>query len=110
MRRALALCMLLSGLGMACDDDGPYYGGPGGPCRDDRDCPRDAKCEHRAQGGECTYVCRFHEDCPPGWACVDSHGGTCHSLCRSDRDCPIELQCKRKNNEGDRGDSDVCES
>ena len=75
----------------------------------DRDCPIGSECEHKGQGGDCTYPCRFHQDCPPGWACVNSHGGTCHALCASDRDCRIGLKCKKKDNEGTGGDSHVCE-
>jgi len=107
--RIAALVILTLGLSTACGDNDPYYGGLGAPCNDDRDCRSGSNCEHRKEGGDCTYSCRYDEDCGPGSACVDAHGGSCHVLCNSDRDCAYGFDCKKKKNEGRGGDSHVCE-
>jgi hypothetical protein len=108
MRRVLLLVSLLLLLSTpaACSDDddafGPYPGGIGAPCRDDRDCP--GRCDE----GFCTVECEHDGHCPGGWACVDEHGGICAPVCNAPPSCGPGYRCESTRRRGTGGSIPVC--
>jgi hypothetical protein len=103
MPRYAILGGLLALLALApagCSDDdspfGPYNGGVGAPCRNDRDCF--SRCEE----GYCTVECDHDGHCPGGTACVNEHGGMCAVVCGPPGSCGPGYRCES----ADRRDSD----
>jgi hypothetical protein len=108
MRRLLLIAALLvtvaSHAGCSDDDDnfGPFAGGLGAPCRDDRDC------FDRCDEGFCTARCDHDAHCPGGWACVDEHGGICAPVCTSPAACGPGYPCDSTRRRGAGGSITVC--
>ena len=104
---ALALALLI---GCGDDDDNNPYRWVGSACRSDLDCVRGAHCERGGDfpDGTCAFTCSAHEDCPPGSACVDVHGGLCLIACGSDPFCRPGYRCRERDDKGDPGASRVC--
>jgi len=107
MRRFFALGALLVVLAHAgCSDDddafGPWSGGLGAACRNDRDCF--SRCEE----GFCTADCDHDGHCPAGMACIDEHGGMCATACGSPTGCGPGYECKSTRRRGTDGSIPVC--
>lgn len=67
----------------------PIYGGGGGACDQNADCPPDYRCA-APRCIRTDNTCTVANDCAPGASCT---GGQCVTSCRTDGDCPPQSYC-----------------